>query len=231
MISPAEGAAGIVTVVLAYFVGAIPFAYLITRLLTGKDIRKLGTGHTGKGNVGARNVFVNVGKPAGVAVFVFDAAKGAGAVALGVWVLKAPPPFILAAGLAAVAGHIWPVYLRFVGGGGLATVVGVLSVLMIREVLTALPVTLVLMIVTRNVVLSVVLGLALIPFLLWYIGHPWWVVVFPLLLYAVMLVHFVPNIAAEIRKAKSFSDLVDGLLRRKGDDNDKRKKGKRQVTG
>jgi len=85
---------------------------------------------------------------------------------------------------------------------------------MIREVMTALPVALVLIIVTRNVVLSAILALAAIPLLLWYIGHPWWVVVFPLILYAVMLTHFLPNIIAEVRKAKSVGELVDGLLRR-----------------
>ena len=217
MILPVEGLAsvtGVIAIVLAYLIGAIPSAYLITRLVTGKDIRKLGTGHTGVGNVGARNVFVNVGKIAGAGVAIFDIAKGAGAVALALWVLNAPPLFVLGAGLAAVVGHIWPVYLRFVGGGGLATVVGVLSVLMIREVMTALPVALVLIIVTRNVVLSAILALAAIPLLLWYIGHPWWVVVFPLILYAVMLTHFLPNIIAEVRKAKSVGELVDGLLRR-----------------
>jgi glycerol-3-phosphate acyltransferase PlsY len=207
------GVIGIAAVLLGYLIGAIPFAYLITRLVSGKDIRRLGTGHTGRGNVGARNVYANVNKFAGVAVFRLDGANGAGAVALALWVLEVHPLFVLASGMAAVAGHIWPVYLRFVGGGGLATVVGVLSVLMLQEVATALPLFLVLAVATRNVVLSAVCGLAAIPLLLWYRGHVWWVVLYPTALYAVMLTHFLPNVVAEIRDAGDFKGLLRRLLR------------------
>ena len=129
---------GIAAVALGYIIGGIPSAYIVTRIATGKDIRKLGTGHSGVGNVGARNVFLNVGKAAGVGVFIFDALKGAVAVAIALWVFDASMYVVLGAGLAAVVGHIWPVYLKFVGGGGLATTLGVFSVLMLRETVFAL---------------------------------------------------------------------------------------------
>ena len=132
-----EVVAGIIGVIIAYLLGSIPSAYLITRLRMGKDIRQLGGG-----NVGARNVFVEVGRGVGIAVGIFDVAKGAAAVAIAAGLLGAPPLFVLAAGLAVIAGHIWSVYLKFTGGNGLATTIGVLSLLMTRELLIVLAITL-----------------------------------------------------------------------------------------
>lgn len=129
---------GIIAIIIGYLLGSIPSAYVITRLVKGKDIRKVGGG-----NVGARNVFVEVGKVAGIGVGVFDVVKGAGAVALATWLLKVEGLevwstdiawlFVLGAGLAAVAGHIWSVYLKFTGGNGLATTLGVLVMLMTQS--------------------------------------------------------------------------------------------------
>ncbi|MCJ7743071.1 MAG: glycerol-3-phosphate acyltransferase, partial [Dehalococcoidales bacterium] len=79
---------GIIAIIIGYLLGSIPPAYVITRLVTGKDIRKIGGG-----NVGARNVFVEVGKAAGIGVGVFDVLKGAGAVALASWLLEWPQPW------------------------------------------------------------------------------------------------------------------------------------------
>jgi len=114
--------------VISYLFGAIPFGLLIA-LSRGVDIRK-----TGSGNIGATNVFRSVGKKWGVLAFLLDVSKGfvpafvfpiiaAHAVAL-------PEdkglPMALVCGCAAVAGHNWPVYLRFRGGKGIATSAGVL---------------------------------------------------------------------------------------------------------
>ncbi len=118
---------GIIAIIVAYLLGSIPAAYIITRLRTGKDIRQMGGG-----NVGARNVFREVGLGAAIAVGIFDVAKGAGAVVIAEWLLGWPHPFVfglglfvLAAGLAAVAGHMWSIYLEFTGGNVLATFLGV----------------------------------------------------------------------------------------------------------
>ncbi len=124
---------GAIALIVAYLLGSIPSAYIITRLATGKDIRQLGGG-----NVGAQNVFREVGWRAGIPVLIFDVGKGAAAVAIAYWLLGAPLLFLLAAGLAVVAGHMWSIFLRFTGGNGLATTIGVLSVLMTRELLIAL---------------------------------------------------------------------------------------------
>jgi acyl phosphate:glycerol-3-phosphate acyltransferase len=215
---------GIVAIILGYLLGSIPSAYLVTRIATGKDIRTLGTGHTGVGNVGTRNVFVNVGKLPGVIVAICDILKGAGATYLAGWLLNRPGLnssqlhvavlFVMGAGLASIIGHIWPVYLKFRGGAGLATSLGVLALIMPQNLLFALILAIVLMVVTRNVLLSVNLSLITVPLWAWLYGWPWWSIVFPVIILLVLFSHFLPNITAEIKKAGSWDNLVSGLMRR-----------------
>jgi glycerol-3-phosphate acyltransferase PlsY len=208
---------GVITVIIGYLLGSIPSAYVITRLIRGKDIRKIGGG-----NVGARNVFVEVGKAAGIAVGVFDVVKGAGAVALAVWLLEWPQPwstdiswlFVLGAGLAVVAGHIWSVYLKFTGGNGLATTLGVLAMLMTQELGLALAVVLVLFVLTRNIILSVNLSLISVPISAWLLGKSWIAVVFPIVLVIVMMLHFFPRIAADFTRTGGLGNFVAELTRR-----------------
>jgi len=201
---------GAIALLIAYLLGSIPAAYIITRLRTGKDVRRLGGG-----NVGARNVFAEVGKGAGIAVGIFDVGKGAAAVAIAHWLLDAPQPFLLAAGLAVVAGHIWPIYLKFTGGNGLATSLGVLSVLMTRELLIALAITLVFLVATRNPVLSVNLSLLSVPISGWFLkGNDWLFVIFPILLILIMILNFVPATRAAVVEAGGIGNYVAELLRR-----------------
>jgi glycerol-3-phosphate acyltransferase PlsY len=206
---------GIAAIASGYLIGGIPSAYIITRLAAGKDIRKVGTGHSGVGNVGARNVFLNVGKLAGVVVFALDVVKGAAAVALALWVLDASLYFVMGAGLAVVVGHIWPIYLKFAGGGGLATALGVLGILMARETTFGLTIGLVIMVITRNSVLSLSLSLIAVPLLLWWGMYPWWIVVFPVILLAIMLVHWMPNIRADVAEAGGPRGYLASLNRRR----------------
>ena len=107
-------------VILGYFLGSIPTAYIIGRLLKGVDIRQIGDG-----NMGAANTFRQLGAKAGVAVGIIDAAKGALAVliaqAAGLSLFA-----VLLTGAAVVVGHNWPVFLGFRGGRGEATTIGVL---------------------------------------------------------------------------------------------------------
>ena len=107
-------------VLTSYFIGSVPTAYLATRLLKGQDIRQLGDR-----NVGAANVYRSVGSAAGLAVGIIDIAKGAMAVLL-VKGLVDNTSLEMAAGVAALAGHNWPVHLGLRGGRGAATAVGVL---------------------------------------------------------------------------------------------------------
>ncbi len=110
-------------VAVGYLFGSIPFAYLLSRRWTGLDIRQAGSG-----NVGAANVLRTSGVAAGIAVMLLDVAKGAGSV-LVAQRLSPGDAAPAAAGLAAIVGHIYPVWLRFRGGKGVATACGVFSVL------------------------------------------------------------------------------------------------------
>jgi glycerol-3-phosphate acyltransferase PlsY len=107
-----------VALVLAYLVGAIPFSYLVARRFGVDDVRKVGSG-----NVGATNVLRSAGKTAGILALALDAGKGA----LAAWLAQrlvggSVVPSLAAA--AAVIGHMYPVWLRFKGGKGVATGAG-----------------------------------------------------------------------------------------------------------
>ncbi|MBF0455936.1 MAG: glycerol-3-phosphate 1-O-acyltransferase PlsY [Magnetococcales bacterium] len=108
-------------VLASYLIGAIPFGLLIVRRLGGGDIRQQGSG-----NIGATNVLRTVGKKAGAAALLLDMAKG-GIPVLACQMLYGPTSQLtLLCGLAAFLGHLYPVYLGFKGGKGVATALGVL---------------------------------------------------------------------------------------------------------
>jgi acyl phosphate:glycerol-3-phosphate acyltransferase len=108
---------------LSYLVGSVPTAYLVVKRLKRIDIRTVGSG-----NVGATNVTRTAGKGAGIAVFAVDVSKGLIATLLIAPRLIDPslPGARLACGLAAVVGHVFPVFLKFRGGKGVATTIGAL---------------------------------------------------------------------------------------------------------
>lgn len=112
----------IVSIALAYAIGSIPFALLVARM-TGIDLRRIGSG-----NIGATNVVRASGVKRGILVALLDMAKGAASVALAERIAPNASAGALA-GLAAIVGHIYPVWLRFRGGKGVATACGVFSVL------------------------------------------------------------------------------------------------------
>jgi glycerol-3-phosphate acyltransferase PlsY len=109
-------------VFLGYLLGSIPFGYLLVRAKGGGDIRQMGSG-----NIGATNVARTSGWAVGVATLVFDAAKGFLAVWLTGHFSGGSIRFMMYAGLAAIVGHVFPVWLKFAGGKGVATALGVFA--------------------------------------------------------------------------------------------------------
>ena len=107
----------------SYVIGSLPTGYLLVRWLKGFDVRTVGSG-----NIGATNVTRAAGAAAGVAVLLMDIAKGLLAVwVIAPWLMRpATPAGQLACGLAAVVGHTFPIFLRFQGGKGVATTIGVI---------------------------------------------------------------------------------------------------------
>tara|TARA_B100001765_G_C19396539_1_gene290304 strand:+ start:22 stop:627 length:606 start_codon:yes stop_codon:yes gene_type:complete len=152
--------------VLCYAIGSLPTAYLFTRYILGQDIWQIGDF-----NSGAANVFRNVGAKAGVAVGAIDIIKGALVIVLAM-VLVDDTRMEMMAGAAALAGHNLPVHLRFRGGRGAATAVGILiaSVPIIGLPIGAL--CLVLLYLTHRAIYPLVVFLVVIPVLTWSIGYP-----------------------------------------------------------
>ena len=152
--------------ILCYAIGSLPTAYLFTRYILGQDIWQIGDF-----NSGAANVFRNVGAKAGVAVGAIDIIKGALVIVLAM-VLVDDTRMEMMAGAAALAGHNLPVHLRFRGGRGAATAVGILiaSVPIIGLPIGAL--CLVLLYLTHRAIYPLVVFLVVIPVLTWSIGYP-----------------------------------------------------------
>jgi acyl phosphate:glycerol-3-phosphate acyltransferase len=137
-----------VPIVIGYLFGSIPFAFLLSRGLAGVDLRR-----TGSGNVGSSNVLRTSGVGAAILVLVLDVAKGAGSVLVADrWAAGGTAP--AAAGLAAIVGHVYPIWLRFRGGKGVATACGVFSVLTPWATLLSLALFLVTVWTTRFVSLG-----------------------------------------------------------------------------
>jgi acyl phosphate:glycerol-3-phosphate acyltransferase len=145
-------------IVLAYLIGSIPFALMLARRWAAIDLRSVGSG-----NLGAANVMRASGVTAGVLVAVLDMAKGAASVWLAARVSTgAAVP--AAAGLAAIVGHIYPIWLRFRGGKGVATACGVFTVLTPLAIPPALAIFAVVVWLTKYISLgSVVASIALPP--------------------------------------------------------------------
>jgi glycerol-3-phosphate acyltransferase PlsY len=133
----------VLSIIIAYLLGSIPFAYIIGRL-RGLDVRQVGDR-----NVGTFNVFRHAGMGAGIATLVADVGKGALAIVVAK-LLSVPELVVFGAGVAAVIGHNWPVFLRFRGGRGLAVVIGALLALLPIEMLIATAISLVVLYATRN---------------------------------------------------------------------------------
>jgi glycerol-3-phosphate acyltransferase PlsY len=148
-------------VLLAYLVGSIPFGYLIVRARGGGDVRE-----TGSGGTGATNVTRRAGRGAGLLTLLLDATKGGAAVLLARKLLT--PDFgvswwVAAAALAVVVGHVFPVWLRFRGGKGVAPGLGVFLALAPAAVPVALAAFALVVWRTRYVSLGSITGAALMP--------------------------------------------------------------------
>jgi len=143
----------------AYLVGAIPFGYLAGKL-AGVDVRKVGSG-----NIGSTNVHRSVGPAAAWTVFLLDSAKGALPV-VAVRLLGFGIDWQMAAGLASIAGHNWPVFLKFRGGRGIATSFGVLAAITPEVAGMLIAIFIVVLSISRYISLASLCSAAALPILL-----------------------------------------------------------------
>jgi glycerol-3-phosphate acyltransferase PlsY len=155
-----------IAIIAAYLIGSIPFALILARRWGASDLRLIGSG-----NLGAANVMRASGVTAGVIVALLDMAKGAASVWLAAR-LSAGPALPAAAGVAAIVGHIYPVWLRFRGGKGVATACGVFSVLTPLALPPALAIFAAVVWLTKYISLGSVLASLALPPLAYALGSP-----------------------------------------------------------
>jgi acyl phosphate:glycerol-3-phosphate acyltransferase len=152
----------------SYVLGSIPTGYLLVRLFRNEDIRSVGSG-----NIGATNVMRSGGKGLGAATFLLDMLKGCAAVWLGGVLAGALLPDLplrdaqALAAISAVIGHMFPIWLRFRGGKGVATGFGVFLVAAPLAALAAITVFAIILLLTRYVSLASILGAASFPVFAW----------------------------------------------------------------
>jgi len=152
----------------SYLLGSIPFGFLLVWLVRKEDIRT-----TGSGNIGATNVLRSGAKKLGVLTFILDGAKGYAAVMVAELLARGKEPtslrhLAITAGLFVILGHMFPVWLHFKGGKGVATAFGVFVALCLPAALSALALWGAVVVLTRYVSLASILAAVVLPFLtLW----------------------------------------------------------------
>jgi glycerol-3-phosphate acyltransferase PlsY len=151
----------------AYLLGSIPFGYLIVKLREGRDIRTVGSG-----NIGAANVTRVVGLAAGAMTLLLDAAKGYLAVWIAARVTNESVRWMVIAGLAAIIGHLFPVWLKFRGGRGVATAAGVFLPICWPAVLVAVVIWVLVVAFWRYVSLGSIAAAAALPLLTYLLYAP-----------------------------------------------------------
>jgi len=157
----------LITALVSYLLGSIPFGYLLVRLVTGEDVRTSGSGNIGATNVARKSPLL------GIATLVLDAAKGLAAVYFAGAVFGGPHRHLTmtTAALFAVCGHLFPVWLRFRGGKGVATSLGAFILLTPKTVLCLVALFLLLAVAFRYVSLGSIAVAAAFPLLVWALGE------------------------------------------------------------
>lgn len=158
----------LLVIILAYLIGSVPFGYLIVRLTGGGDVRQ-----TGSGGTGATNVSRRAGKAAGILTLILDFLKGALGILLvarlldGRMTYQAADYVITAASVAIIVGHIFPVWLGFRGGKGVATGAGIVFTIVPLVALVAVVIFVVVVALTRYVSLASITAVVTLPLLVW----------------------------------------------------------------
>lgn len=156
----------ILCALIAYLLGSIPFGYLFVRIVLGEDVRQ-----TGSGSIGATNVLRTTGTAGGILTFAFDVGKGFLAVMIAERLASGNPWAIALSALAAVLGHIFPVFLKFKGGKGVATGVGVYLAIAPAAVGAVLVIFVVIVALWRYISLGSIIATSAFPLFAFWIGR------------------------------------------------------------
>ena len=203
-------------VALAYLIGSIPFSFLVVKVVAGKDVREHGSQ-----NVGATNVARTAGKGPGIVALLLDIAKGYAVIVLARWIVMRPDwPFqpgvlpwqsremwVALAGLIAVLAHMFPVWLRFHGGKGVATAMGAFLALDPKVIAGAILIFAIVLLLSRYVSLASIVSAASVPLFLRYLADaPFWHIVISIGI----------SIAVILKHHSNIARLVQGTERKLG---------------
>jgi glycerol-3-phosphate acyltransferase PlsY len=174
----------LLAVVVAYLVGSIPFGYLLVRWRTGEDVRARGSG-----NIGATNVLRTTGRGIAVATLALDIAKGAFAVWVADKLSDGSAVWMSLAALAVMAGHAYPVFLKFQGGKAVASFVGAFLYLTPIPMIAALLVFVIVVAATRQISMGSIVAAGSLPLATWLIEHPPSIVILATLVAAAFVIY------------------------------------------
>lgn len=174
----------LIALVAAYLVGGIPFGYLLVRWKTGEDVREKGSG-----NIGATNVLRTTGRSVAVATLLLDIAKGVFAVWLADKLSGGSPLWMSLAALAVMAGHAFPVFLKFQGGKAVASFIGAFLYLTPIPMIAALLVFILVVAATRQISMGSIIAAGSLPLATWLIEHPPAIVILATLVAAVFVIY------------------------------------------
>jgi glycerol-3-phosphate acyltransferase PlsY len=190
----------LIALVVAYLVGGIPFGYLLVRWKTGEDVREKGSG-----NIGATNVLRTTGRSVAVATLVLDIAKGLFAVWVADKLSAGSPMWMSLAALAVMAGHAFPVFLRFQGGKAVASFIGAFLYLTPVPMIAALLVFIMVVAATRQISMGSIVAAGSLPLAAWLIEHPPAIVILATLVAAGFVIY---RHRANIERIRSGSESV-----------------------
>ena len=156
-----------IVLIAAYLIGGVPFGYLIVKMRTGRDVRDFGSG-----NIGATNVLRTTGRAAAILTLLLDIVKAVLAVWIADRLTYGDPLWTSAAALAVMAGHAFPIFLKFQGGKAVASFIGAFLYLTPAPLLAVLLIFAVTVAVSKFISLGSVVAAGLFPFGVWLILHP-----------------------------------------------------------
>ena len=188
-------------IITGYLLGSIPLSYVIPRIIKNKDIREIGSR-----NVGTLAVWREVNPLFGIVALIWDMGKGTLTIYTARW-LGLEVHWVCVAGFAAVAGHDWPVFLKFHGGKGAATIMGIMLAFSPLSTAIGMGIAAIVIIFTSNVRLGI-LGLIWIPLIAWLFNKPAAHIYYPLALLIFLIVYTLIGLKGELAKSGERKGLI-----------------------
>ncbi|MFC1566551.1 glycerol-3-phosphate 1-O-acyltransferase PlsY [bacterium] len=188
----------VLTAILSYLIGSIPFAFIIAKLVKGIDIREYGSG-----NMGATNVWRAIGKVPAITTLLLDVLKGYLPVILTLTLLNQVTEnnilLAIVVGVAAIIGHLFPIFLKFKGGKGVAVSLGIFLALAAKAVLICVLVFIIIVYFTRIISVGSIICALLLPVLVWYFSYDKHILIFTIIAGVFIILKHKTNVARLVK--------------------------------